>query len=312
MRHLLFLKTWHWFWCPSKKVTAHRNHAHYGCTPGAGGVGKSTSLKHISLAWANGVSKDLKQFDFVFHVALKLVKQNQNLEDIIIGQHKALKRHKVLPNEINLIVDGKLQTQSVLILLDGYDEYKKGTNKHIENGLIKESLPYSSVLLTSRDTKEVAELRPYMDVEAEITGFDPERVEEYITKYLASDKKKNELIALATKSNLRQTTNKGIDYGIMQVPIFLHMICVLFERKVSIPRTRTGIISAIVERCPDWEEIRKSEMKTDGEWHTALKTYLIQLGELSWTCLKNLKKDLTFLKVRFLPLPDISLFLCLV
>ena len=48
------------------------------------------------------------------------------------------------------------------------------------------------------------------------------------------------------------------DFGILCIPILLHMICVLYLRKVSLPQTRTGIMSAIVGRCPDWEEIRKT------------------------------------------------------
>lgn len=247
---------------------------------GVGGVGKSTSLKHISLAWANGESSYLGKFDFIFHAALKFAKKNQTLEDMVVEQHGALARHKASSQNIKLILGGETN-QRVLLLLDGYDEYTEGTSPDVDNILIR-GLPLSCILLTSRDTKEVAELRPYMDVEAEITGFDPERVEEYISKYLGSDEKCNELIKVATKSNLRKKTFKGIDYGIMQVPILLHMVCVLFQREVSLPKTRTGVISAVVERCPDWEEIRKSGKKTRKEWKVALEIALVNLGELAW------------------------------
>ena len=261
---------------------------------GAGGVGKSTSLKHISLAWANGESLQLKQFDFVFHVALKFTKGTQSLEDMIVDQHNVLERQRASPHDIRQLLQGELN-QKVLLLLDGYDEYKKGTCTDIDNALIR-GLPYSSILLTSRDTKEVAELRPHMDVEAEITGFDPERVEEYITKYLGSEKKCCELVAAANANQLRKETDEGIDHGIMQVPIMLHMICVLFQRKVSLPKSRTGVISAIVDRCPDWEEIRKSGKKTLQEWKAALEIALIKLGELAWLRLKDGNKDLVFTK----------------
>ena len=32
-------------------------------------------------------------------------------------------------------------------------------------------------------------------------------------------------------------------------------------RNISLPKTKTGIISAIVDRCPRWEEIRKTGEK---------------------------------------------------
>ncbi len=262
---------------------------------GTGGVGKSTSLKHISLAWASGQSDQLNQFDFVFHATLKFAKENQTLEDMIIEQHAALKRQKAYPAEIKKILEGEMN-QKILLLLDGYDEYKKGASSDVDNVLVRQSLPHSCCLLTSRDNKEVAELRPHMDVEAEITGFDPERVEDYITKYLGSAEKGQKLISLAAKNQLRRETDEGIDYGIMQVPIMLHMICVLFQRKISLPKTRTEIVSAIATRCPDWEEIRKSGKKTKTEWKKALDIALTCLGELAWKRLREGNKDLVFLK----------------
>ncbi len=262
---------------------------------GAGGVGKSTSLKHLSLALANGESIQLKQFDFVFHIALKFAKQNQSLEDIILEQHAALVRHKASLCHIKQLIEGKTNN-TILLLLDGYDEYKKGRSPDVDNSLTG-GLLNTCILLTSRDTNEVAGLRKFMDAEAEITGFDGKRVEEYITKYIGSEAKTQELIELANKNNLVQTEFVDVDYGIMKIPIFLQMICVLFQRRDSLPKTRTGIIAAIVKRCPDWEEIRKSGKKTDVEWKAALDTSLIKMGKLAWQRLIVGDKSLMFTKV---------------
>ncbi len=247
--------------------------------------------------WANGKSSELKQFDFIFHIALKDAKQTQRLEDMIVDQHAALKRQKASPDHIRQILEGQTN-KKMLLLLDGYDEYKKGTNSNIDNILIRKSLPHSCVLLTSRDIKELIELRPHMDVEAEITGFDPERVEEYMASYLGSQRCQK-LIELTKQNQLRKDHGGNVDYGIMQIPIFLHMICVLYQRKVSLPRTRTGIISAIVGRCPDWEEIRKSGMKTRKEWKAAFETALNVLGKVAWQRLREGNKDLVFQKVTY-------------
>ena len=217
---------------------------------------------------------------------------------MIVDQHKTLKGENASSSEIKQILEGD-KNQKVLLLLDGYDEYKEGTSCHVDQTISRESLPNTCVLLTSRDIKELVELRQFIDVEAEITGFDPQRVEEYITKYLGSSKKCQKLITLANKNHLRRETDDRIDYGIMQVPIMLHMICVLFQRKVSLPKTRTGIISAIAERCPDWEEIRKSGNKTTDEWKQVLEATLERLGELAWERLEKGNKDLVFTKVSF-------------
>ncbi len=260
---------------------------------GAGGIGKSTALKHLSLAWANGQSTELQKFDFVFHIALNSAKANQTVEEMIVEQHRVLQRHGATPLEISRLLTGDTM-QNVCLLLDGYDEYQKGTSTDVDNVLVGVRLPHSSVLLTSRDTDKLVELRPYMNVEAEIMGFDPERVEEYISLHLESDRKTKELVALATKKNLIKEHDRNVDFGFMQIPIFLHMICVLFQRAVSLPKTRTGVLYAIVARCPDWEEIRKSGKKTANEWKAALYAALIKLGTLAWERLRERNKDLVF------------------
>ena len=114
-------------------------------------------------------------------------------------------------------------------------------------------------------------------------GFDEKRVKKYITKYLGDSDKCEELLRITTKSpfikyiylNELVYSISSYDYGILCVPILLHMICVLFLRNVSLPETRTGIISAIVERCPDWEEIRKTGQKRV----KAVEEALVKLGK---------------------------------
>ncbi len=183
--------------------------------------------------------------------------------------------------------------KKVLLMLDGHDEYTPGTNTDIDSAISKGSLVGCCVLVTSRDRKELNEIRPYMDIEAEIIGFDPNKVEEYIKRYLKSDKECKKLIQMAKNSKL--ITKR--DFGLLQKPIFLHMICVLYQRNVSLPKSMTGVISAVVERCPDWEEIRRSGQKTDAEMKAALELALLRLGKLCWERIKQGNKDIIFTQV---------------
>ena len=250
-------------------------------------------MKHLALCWADNKIDNLRQFDFIFHIALKNVRNNENIEDIIVRQHKGLKSRQVSPGEIKRILESN-GAYKVLILFDGHDEYTPGTNQHIDNAITKDSLADCWIILTSRETKQLIPLREYMNAEAEIKGFDSEGVREYMTKCLGSTDKQTELMIIAKKSrmvtsvildsdsksdedsgndsdnNIEDDSNTDsqtyddsmlddfYDFGILCIPILLHMICVLYLRKVSLPLTRTGIMSAIVERCPDWEEIRKT------------------------------------------------------
>ena len=166
---------------------------------GQGGIGKSTAMKHLALTWADG--KDgMKQFDFFFHVALKSVRDHRSIEDIILQQHAALIGNGVISSEIKAILDDP--EQRVLLILDGHDEYKPGTNRDIDAAIRKKRLRHCWIVVTSRENKDLPSLRDYIDAEAELMGFDKARVEEYITKYLGHKGKCQELMKIAKKYGL--------------------------------------------------------------------------------------------------------------
>ena len=249
---------------------------------GQGGIGKTTATKYMALNWAEGSSTELEKFDFVFHITLKDVTPNKTMAEIIIEQHGFLSANDVGPEEIKTITKGHTN-QKILFIIDGYDEYQPGSCPELDNALKKYFLRNCWIVLTSRETKEFLRISEFLDAEAEITGFDAERVVEYMTKYVGSAEKCDELIGIARDSGIisnheenlsesssepmyypssfKQDPRKQEDYGILCIPFILNMVCVLFLRNISLPKTKTGIISAIVERCPGWEEIRKTGEK---------------------------------------------------
>ena len=200
-------------------------------------MGKSTAMKHYSHCWADGSVEQLKQFDFVFHLALKSITGNEGIEYLIKEQHTALCGNNVQPEEIRAIIEGETK-QKVLLLLDGHDEYKPGTNSHIDRAIAKYHLRNCWIVITSRETTKLAEIRECIDAEAKITGFDKERIEEYITKYLGSHEKCMELLAKTEHTVLHDSL---LESTILCIPILLHMICFLFGRHISLPTTKTGI-----------------------------------------------------------------------
>ena len=350
-------------------------------------------MKHLALIWSDGTLHEMQKFDFLFHICLKNVRKNQSIEHMIIEQHKGLSGNSVQLEEITTILDGPI-SRKILLLLDGYDEYKPGSNADIDTIITRCSLRYCCVIITARETKELPKIRQFMDAEAEIAGFDKARVEEYITKYLGSSEMCRELLEHAQMVNLvnptrlssleadvyfsntvfdlkndlvneEGTTLSDVDanldeyddsesntlsetpslsndqtedswwkrvcccttnsssiqpevphesleletrnsktkcgsnsasrrdyetssaahstltfgpepevshnedhrmfkkdhYGILCIPILLHMICVLFLHTHSLPSSRTKILSAIVERCSNWEGIRETGKK---------------------------------------------------
>ena len=192
-----------------------------------------------------------------------------------------------------------------VILLDGYDEYKRN-NIYINEALTKSHLRNCWIVVTSRETEHLVKIKKYAVAEAQITGFDSNSVVEYVYKYLEDGHKAAKFLQQVSESKLIDDTylltGQDIDdtperFGILHTPILLHMTCVLFIRKESLPKTRSGVISAIVDRCENWESIRNTgekQMRT-------IKSPLLKLGKF---VLKNLQEDASvqfFDKVNFQP-----------
>ena len=114
-----------------------------------GGMGKSTATKYLAISWADGTAEELQKFDFVFHIALKKVKDGSPIENIIIQQHSGLKASKVKPVEVKGILEGDTNSK-VMVILDGHDEYTVGRNFDIDEAIVKEKLGNCWVVITSK------------------------------------------------------------------------------------------------------------------------------------------------------------------
>ena len=230
---------------------------------------------------------------------MKCIGSEKKLEEIIIEQHAGLMGNDVKAKEIKRIIHG--QTEKVLVLLDSY-EHAPRTNEDIEKAIRKQSLRNCCIIITSRETKEQQDIRKYMDAEAEITGFDKKKIEDYVAKYLGDKDKYDKFMRTVKKTNIfRNWFGKFIeddhtiryDHGILRIPFFLHMVCVLFVHKSSLPKTRTGIISEIVKRCPDWVQIRKTGQKKS----KSLDSVAVKMGEFLLKRLLRGEKQHVFTKV---------------
>ena len=261
---------------------------------GKGGIGKSTATKYLAITWADGTEGELEQFNFVFHIALKLVKDNSSIEDVILKQHSGLKAGKVTPDEIKSILKEDTKNK-VLLLLDGHDEYKVGRNTDIDEAIKKQQMWNCWLILTSRETEKTHDLQQYMDAEAEINGFDKKNIESYISKVVPEDQTKD-LLEQAVSVGLVHKVLGQLVYkndSILTVPILLHMICILFLGKRILPNSVLGIIQAIVDRCMDREAIRAKGEKAVKMADQALT----RLGKLAWYGLNEPGKKLIFEKV---------------
>ena len=243
-------------------------------------MGKTTASKHVAITWADDKSEELKKFQFTFHIALKQVKCDTPMENIILEEHCDLKGNNVAPEEIRKILEGQSDGK-ILLIMDGHDEYKAGSNSDIDDIIMKRKFGNCSIILTSRETEQITEVQKYMGVETEIQGFNSPNVTEYITQSLGSAAECDELLKQAESSGLCFADEQGgcsFEPGFLHIPIFLNMICVIFKSKLTLPRTKTEIMDCMIKRYMTREANRSgrtlgSDSGRDG---------LVKLGKLAW------------------------------
>ena len=236
--------------------------------------------------WVNGnegstMKTKLSQFDLVFLLELRYVNDNSSLEQIIMKQH-GLTGKNVTESQIRSM----LEKQSVLLILDGYDEYTKGTNQYVDDA-IENTVGDCFLILTSRDGDYISKYTlDKFDGEIEITGFSPSSICKYAAKYLESDEMANKLIVEA--SSLMIT-------DLLQIPIILLMVCVLYFKEQKLPKSHTAIIDRIVEMLLDRSTLKHLGRKC--RQIPGLEAKLFELGKLAWKTLKSKTRQLLLPKV---------------
>ena len=231
----------------------------------------------LAMDWAeNKAPSELQQFDLVFLIALKNVSKNIPLEEIILQQNGRMRNMGVSKEKIKSLI----QNKKVLILLDGYDEYRKGTNTDIDNA-ITDSLGGCFILVTSRPGDYMKKSdKDQLDGEVQITGFSYEAIEECSTKYLGNKQRSDDFLEKCNKS--------AVD-DLLRIPIVLLMLCVLYHANETLPRRKTDIVFGIIKMYINRAKKRFPKIKDFEE-------ILFKLGKLSWEALQRNTKQLLISK----------------
>ena len=182
---------------------------------------------------------------------------------------------KVPTGYIGKILKGETKHKT-LIILDGYDEYTRGTNDDIDN-LIESPANNCFLLLTSRFGDYLKKtIRRQMDGEIEIKGFSEENIKECSCRYLGSRR--------STRLFMRQAKQSQID-ELLHIPIVLLMSCMVFTEKGSLPETQRELFSIAREVIMD-----RTTLKTFGKKSNEvedLESWLDVLNEMSWEALQS-------------------------
>ena len=249
---------------------------------GQTGIGKSTFVKKLLVDWVE-VSKEtcdekaavLKNFELVVAVNLKEVSKCQSLKDVITLSNVFAKEDKYMTEGlVDYITNNQ---EKVLLIFDGYDEYRCGCNSEIYEIFIGKSLRNCRVLITTRISK-ADELRGGEDLQAEITGFSELDRNDFMRRFLSNDE----------ISNLSEHLFKRKLNELAKVPLLLLFLCTLWKKGQSkhFPKTKTKLYLDIIEFV-----LNHSHSKQSSPRYVEVASFRDLLSEMGKVALQGLLND---------------------
>ena len=249
---------------------------------GQTGIGKSTFVKKLLVDWVEVNKKTgdekaavLKNFELVVAVNLKEVSKRQSLKDVISFSNVFAKEDKYMTEGlVDYIANNQ---EKVLLIFDGYDEYRCGCNSEIYEIFNGKSLRNCRVLITTRISK-ADELRGGEDLQAEITGFSEVDRNDFMRRFLSDDE----------VSNLRKHLYERKLNELAKVPLLLLFLCTLWKKGQSkhFPKTKTTLYMDIIEFV-----LNHSHSKQSSPRYVEVASFKDILSEMGKVALQGLLND---------------------
>ena len=255
---------------------------------GQTGIGKSTFVKKLLVDWVavnKGTGDEqaavLENFELVVAVNLKEVSKCQSLIDVIRLSNVFAKEDKYMTEGLVDYISNN--QEKVLLIFDGYDEYRSGLDSEIYEIFSGNSLRNCCVLITTRISK-ADELRGGEDLHAEITGFSLVDRKTFMRRFLNSE----------DVSGLERHLNwKDLDQ-LAKVPLLLLFFCILWKKgkSKSFPKSKTKLYVDIVQFILNHSHSRRQTAdKTRTKQYVELKSFKEILCEIGKVALQSLLKD---------------------
>ena len=252
---------------------------------GETGIGKSTFVKKLLVDWVevNKKTSDeqaavLKNFELVVAVNLKEVSKCQSLKDVIRLSNVFAKEDKYMTEGLVDYISNN--QEKVLLIFDGYDEYRSGLDSEIYEIFSGKSLRSCCVLITTRISK-ADELRGGEDLHAEITGFSQVDREHFMRRFLDGEE----------VSKLKGHLCKRMLGELAKVPLLLLFFCILWREGHSFPKSKTKLYVDIVQFILNHSYSKQTAEKTKTKQYVELKSFKEILSEIGKVALQALLKD---------------------
>ena len=254
---------------------------------GQTGIGKSTFVKKLLVDWVDvnkGTGDEqaavLKNFELVVAVNLKEVSKCQSLKDVIRLSNVFAKEDKYMTEGLVDYISNN--QEKVLLIFDGYDEFRSGLDSEIYEIFSGNILRNCCVLITTRISK-ADELRGGEDLHAEITGFSKVDRGDFMRRFLNCE----EVSALEIHLCERQLEE------LAKVPLLLLFFCILWRngQSKSFPKSKTKLYVDIVQFILNHSHSKKTGDKTKTKQYVKLNSFKEILSEIGKVALQSLLKD---------------------
>ena len=190
----------------------------------------------------------LRKFDLVLVVTLKEVSSCETLREVI-------RRSRLFPKDEEISTDDLLSyvrnnQEKVLLVFDGYDEYRTGSKAEGKFGSRSNSpiceifhgnyLRGCTVLVTSRSSR-ADELQGSADKHAEITGFDEEDRKAFMRKMIDNESEVDQLLEFLGEEDMED---------VARVPLLNLFFCLLWrlekEKFMELVKRKTKLYRALI------------------------------------------------------------------
>ena len=229
----------------------------------------------------------LKTFQLVIAVPLKYVSKCQTFREV-------LSCSRLIPKDEEYLTDGIFtyicnNQEKVLLVFDGYDEYRTGSVAETEFGprstspiceiFHRNELRDCTFLVTTRSSRagELLEFCP--DKHAEITGFGIKDRLDFMERVLDSSSQACELMAFLRKKQVSE---------LARVPLLNLFFCLLFrqekENLIKVDNRKTPLYRAIIRCILHHSKKRLSPAEVKGEDYREI---LAEIGKVALESLLN-------------------------
>ena len=225
----------------------------------------------------------LKKFQLVIVVPLKFVSKCQTFKEVLSCSRLIPRDEESLSDDLFTYVCNN--QEKVLLVFDGYDEYRTGSVAEAQFGPRSTSpicevfhgneLRDCTVLVTTRSSR-AGELQESADKHAVIIGFDIADQMDFMTKVLGSNSQFIELVMFLYRNNL---------LDLARVPLLNLFFCLLFrqekEKLMELSKRKTPLYRTIIRYILQYSNKRLSSAKISKVEDEDYQEVLTEMGKVA-------------------------------